>query len=249
MTMGKIEIINDKFNSTIFKLKFGNIAHYSNEITQKEIKASIKAANCDFLAVKIDSKDVKAMYNFQRVGFYLVDTLLTYEFDSQKTAIPDETFTCDFANYVTKSDVLRLANIASHVFKIDRFHSDPNLDKHKSDDYYYNWVINSFNGYSDGAIVPVVGGQVVAFTTYKINDHDLDTSTMVLSAVDPNYMGQGIYHNMIKKGTIELLKKSKKIRVGTQIDNIPVQRTWQKLGYKLIEVKYVLHYPIKRKHQ
>lgn len=245
--MGKIEISNDKFNSAIFMLKFGNITHYSNEITQKEILTAIKTANCDFLAVKIDSKDIKALYNFQRVGFYLVDTLLTYEFDSQKTAIPDGIFTCDFADRVTKNNVLRLADIAARVFKIDRFHSDPNLDKLKSDNYYYNWVINSFNGYSDGAIVPVVDGQVVAFTTYKINDYDLNTSTMVLSAVDPNFMGQGIYQNMIKKGTIELLKKSKKIRVGTQVDNIPVQRTWQKLGYKLIEVKYVLHFKVAKK--
>ena len=141
--MGKIELVHDKFNSTIFKLKFGNIANYSNELTQKEIKCAIRNADYDFLAVKIDSKDVKAMYNFQRVGFYLVDTLVTYEFDSQITSIPDDTFACDFAYRVTKSDVLRLADIASRVFKIDRFHSDPNLDKLKSDNYYYNWVINS----------------------------------------------------------------------------------------------------------
>ena len=69
-----------------------------------------------------------------------------------------------------------------------------------------------------------------------------EISTMVLSAVDPNYMGLGVYFNMIKKGTIELLKYSNKIRVGTQVDNIPVQRTWQKLGYKLIDVKYIFHY-------
>src|SRR5690606_38026845 len=106
---------------------------------------------------------------------------------------------------------------------------------------YFDWVVNSFNGFSDGAVVPMIGGVPVAFTTYKINNVDNETSTLVLSAVDAKHFGKGIYADMIKKGTNEMLKYSTKIRVGTQVDNIPVQRTWQKLGYKLINVQYVLH--------
>ena len=124
-------------------------------------------------------------------------------------------------------------------FRIDRFHSDPNLSRENADEYYRSWVINSFNGFADGAILPMIDDKIVGFTTYKINNVDFQTSTMVLSAVDSEYMGQGVYYNMIKKGTLELLKHSKKIRVGTQVDNIPVQRTWQKLGYKLVEIKYI----------
>lgn len=236
----KIEI--DKFNSKIFRNKFGNVVDYAKDIKSDDIFFAIKNSVFDYFAVKIDSKDTTAIYHFQKAGFYLVDALLTYEFDSEKAPPLEEKYSCDFKSSVDENDVFRLAEIASRVFKIDRFHSDPNLDSKLCDNYYYQWVINSFHGFADGAIVPFVDNKVVAFTTYRINNIDKETSTMVLSAVDPDYMGLGIYQNMIRKGTIELLKFSKKIRVGTQVDNVPVQRTWQKLGYKLIDVKYIFHF-------
>ena len=238
----KMLILLDKFNSEIFNLNFGNIVEYAYDITSEEIAQTIIKSEFDFFGIKIDSKDFKTIYNFQKAGFYLVDCLVTYEFDSTKMSIPNNDFDISFSNEIDKEDITRLSNIAANVFKIDRFHSDPNLSGTNADEYYKSWVINSFNGFADGAILPMIDGKIVGFTTYKINNVDDQTSTMVLSAVDSDFMGQGVYYNMIKKGTLELLKQSKKIRVGTQVDNIPVQRTWQKLGYKLVEIKYILHY-------
>ena len=238
----KILIEYDDFNSKIFGMKFGNISDYEKDITSEDIIKIITNSEFDFLGFKIDSKDFKTIYNFQKAGFYLVDCLVTYEFDSNKVPIPNDDFDISFAQQIEHKDISRLANIAADVFRIDRFHSDPNLSRENADEYYRSWVINSFNGFADGAILPMINNKIVGFTTFKINNVDVQTSTMVLSAVDSEYMGQGVYYNMIKKGTLELLKQSKKIRVGTQVDNIPVQRTWQKLGYKLIEIKYVLHF-------
>ncbi len=238
----KLLIEPDNFNSEIFHLKFGNITYYKEDILSIDITNAILKSKYDFYGVKIDSKDFNAIFSFQKAGFYLVDCLLTYEFDSSKSQIPNNEFSIDFTDKITDVNINKLANIAADVFKIDRFHSDPNLLKCDADEYYRRWVINSFNGFSDGAIMPVIENNVVGFTTYNINNVNNEISTMVLSAVDPNYMGLGVYFNMIKKGTIELLKYSNKIRVGTQVDNIPVQRTWQKLGYKLIDVKYIFHY-------
>jgi len=238
----KLLISQDHFNSKIFGMKFGNVIDYEKEISSEEIVDIITRNEFDFLGIKIDSKDFKVIYNFQKAGFYLVDCLVTYEFDSSKMPVPSEDFNISFAQKVGENDITRLANIAADVFKIDRFHSDPNLSRLDADEYYRSWVFNSFSGFADGAILPMIDNKIVGFTTYKINNVNEETSTMVLSAVDSEYMGQGVYFNMIKKGTLELLKQSKKIRVGTQVDNIPVQRTWQKLGYKLVEIKYILHY-------
>jgi len=238
----KLIISYDNFNSRIFGMKFGNINDYTKDITAEEIVNIVMKSEFDFFGIKIDSKDYIAIYSFQHAGFYLVDCLVTYEFDSTKTPAPNGDFDIAFAEQITQIDINKLADIAANVFKIDRFHSDPNLSKTSADEYYRNWVINSFNGYSDGAILPMIDNKIVGFMTYKINNVDDQTSTLVLNAVDSEYMGQGIYHNMMKKGTLDLLKQSKKIRVGTQVDNIPAQRTWQRLGYKLVEVKYIFHY-------
>lgn len=234
----KLKVEKDLFNSEIFNLSFGNITEYDKNIEYFEINELLSNSEFDIVGIRINSRDTKAMYNFQKNGFYLVDCLVTYEYDVNKSKPLIEEFNVDFKDNLEEKEILSLANIASKVFEIDRFHSDPNLSKEDSDKYYYQWVINSFSGYSDGAIIPTIDGKAVGFTTYKIGE---DISTMVLSAVDPDYMGRGIYYNMILKGTSKLIEYSPKVRVGTQVDNIPVQRTWQKLGYKLIDVNYVLH--------
>lgn len=237
----KLRISKDVFNSEIFKINFGHIHNYDASIESQEIVKIINSSKYDMVSVRINSTDLDAMYNFQRAGFYVVDCLVTYEFDVNKSKKPNEEYTVGFKDELTNDDKEKLTKIASSVFKIDRFHSDPNLKKESSDNYYYQWVKNSFNGYADGSVVPEIDGKAVGFTTYNINNVDNTTSTLVLSAVDPEYMGRRVYENMIRKGTLEMLKHSTKIRVGTQVDNVPVQRTWQKLGYKLIDVKYILH--------
>lgn len=238
----KISISKDKFNSEIFNINFGYVEHYESGLKVEDINECLKRTDYNLIGVKIDSSDLHAMYNFQMAGFYVVDCLVTYEYDKKTCKPLNDEYTIKFRNVINESEKIHLANVASQVFKIDRFHSDPNLSKDLADKYYFQWVLNSFNGFSDGVIIPEIDGLPVAFTTYKINNVDDTTSTMVLSAVDSKFSGRGVYHNMIQKGTIELLKFSEKIRVGTQVDNIPVQRTWQKLGYKLICVQYVLHY-------
>lgn len=237
----KLNISKDVFNSEMFKMNFGHIHEYKPTIESLEIEKVIEASNYDMISVRINSKDLDAMYNFQRAGFYVVDCLVTYEFDVNKSIKPSEVFTVGFKDELTNYDKEKLAIIASSVFKIDRFHSDPNLKKELSDNYYYQWVKNSFKGYADGIVTAELSGDVVGFITYKINDVDDSTSTIVLNAVDPNHMGKKVYENMLKKAMIDILKSSTKIRIGTQVDNIPVQRSWQKFGYKLIDVKYILH--------
>lgn len=238
----RLIIERDDFNSEIFKEEFGNIVEYSKNISEAQIRAKIKSSPFTFLGIKVDSKDLTAMYFFQKAGFYVVDCLVTYEFDKEKCILPDLTSTLDFKKNLNFAEIESLAQIAHSVFKYDRFHSDLNIKTEYADNYYYQWVKNSFAGFSDGVFVPLMDGEVAGFATYKINNVDSFTSTIVLNAVATKYMGKGVYQNIILKATKELLKKSSKIRIGTQAKNIPVQRTLQKFGYKLIDVKYVLHF-------
>jgi RimJ/RimL family protein N-acetyltransferase len=238
----KLTIEKDIFNSKIFKEEFGNVTDYFKDISEIEIKAEVKNAHFSLFGIKVDSKDLAAMHSFQKAGFYVVDCLVTYEFDKEKCILPDLIPTLDFKNNLDSGEIEILAQVAHSVFKFDRFHSDPNIKAEYADNYYYQWLKNSFAGFSDGAFVPLMDGEVAGFATYKINNVDSYTSTIVLNAVATKFMGKGVYQNIILKATKELLKKSSRIRIGTQAGNIPVQRTLQKLGYKLIDVKYVLHF-------
>ncbi len=239
--MDKFILVKDEFNSEIFECNFGNIYEVSDELECKDISLIINKSDYDFVSAKINAANQKSLYEFQKAGFYIVDCLVTYEFDSVKNNLKNMEYKFEFSSQISQTQVEKLASIASKLFKIDRYHSDPNLNDALCDKYYYRWIENSFKGFADGCILPMYKGKIVGFTTYNVNNVDEDTSTMVLSGVDPKAQGMGVYGNMIHKGTKKLLEHSSKVRVGTQINNIAVQRTWQRLGYKLIEVNYVLH--------
>ncbi|MDD3999621.1 MAG: GNAT family N-acetyltransferase [Bacilli bacterium] len=242
-----LKIEKDIFNSEIFKEEFGNIVEYSDDITKEQIKSAIRKTPFTFFGVKVNAKDLTAMYSFQKAGFYVVDCLVTFEFDKEKCSLPDLSLSLDFKKSLNVHEIENLAKVAKSAFKNDRFHSDPNIKTEYADDYYYQWVKNSFSGYSDGVLVPLFEGKIAGFITYKNNNIDSSTSTIVLNAVDPRFRGKGIYEAALLKCTKDLLDKSSKIHIGTQVDNIPVQRAWQKLGYKLIDAKFVLHF-FKSKH-
>lgn len=242
-----LKIERDSFNSEIFEEEFGNITKYSKDITKDQIKSAIRESPFTFFGVKVNTKDLKAMYSFQKAGFYVVDCLVTFEFDKEKCMLPDLSLSLDFKKSLNAHEIEDLANVAKSAFKYDRFHSDPNIKTECADNYYYQWVKNSFSGYADGVLVPLFEGEIAGFMTYNINNVDSSTSTIVLNAVDPRFREKGIYQATLLKCTKDLLNKSSKIHIGTQVDNIPVQRAWQKLGYKLIDAKFVLHF-CKNKH-
>jgi hypothetical protein len=238
-------VIKDDFNSKIFGVEFGNVvAEKFNGLLVKDIEKILKSNNnFDFLSIKIDSNNQELFHRIQMAGFYVVDTLVTYEIDSEKTTLPPRKYNSIMTyEKPKKNSIDDLANVAKSVFKIDRFHSDPNIEDDKCDKYYEHWVKNSFDGFADGACVVERDGKSVAFSTYNLNSINNETSTIVLSAVNSDYFGFGIYGDMIHSCTKKLLEHSRVVRVGTQVNNIPVQRTWVKYGYRLVSTMYVLHY-------
>lgn len=236
-----MKIVLDQYNSEIFGLKFGNITEYNNTISSSEIKKVINESNFDFLGIKISPNENLAFHSFQKAGFYVVDCLVTYEFDSKTTTLKDYIVSNKMKDIVSKDDVETLSKIASEVFIKDRFHSDPNINKKLADKYYSTWVKNSFNDSKIEHIVAETNGKPIGFIVYKIDDIN-DTATIILNAVDKNFFRKGVYSDMLYIVTTKLIKKVNKIFIGTQFDNIAAIRTWQKMGYKIIDTKYVLHY-------
>ena len=47
-------------------------------------------------SIKIDANDKTTLYNFQKAGFYTVDCLVTYEYDSSKSRSLEQTIQDDY---------------------------------------------------------------------------------------------------------------------------------------------------------
>ncbi len=243
-------IKKDSFNSEIFGLKMGNVELDNPILNYKQFITEEKAFLNDFehLSLKIDSNN-KQLFNYAIAsGYYLVDTLIEYIFTKNKSILPKINHKCELRDYQI-NDLKDLKNIAKNSFEIDRFHSDKNLSRERCDLYYEKWVENSCNGFADKVIVATYKDEIVGFTTGKNYEND-ELGHLVLSAVSNKYRGLGIYTSMIYEGVSWILNDfqfKKGILVGTQLNNIAVQKAWIKLGFSVFKSTYVLHKYLGRK--
>lgn len=239
-----VEIVEDTFNSDIFHIKMGNLHLYDNKSDLFIVETEAVKNGFDHLSIRVSTDDKETLIKLLESKYLLVDTLVTYKFDCSKTVLNEMTHKCIIRDYQEK-DLSELINFAQKSFKIDRFHSDPSLDNTYADDYYAKWIENSCKGYSDRVVVAELDGEAVGFTTCKLPDAE-GNSKIVLSAVSEKSRGKGVYTSMIHEGLKWLQDKSKYITVGTQINNYPVQKTWNNLGLYLTESSYVLHKRVSR---
>lgn len=246
-----LQIKKDDFNSLHFNLSMGNmnIDAINENIDDELIKdiigiACMEAKNKGFkhLTCKIDTNIKDIVYYLEKEEFYLMDTLVTYVFSYNKCHLNNVDHRCIIRD-CRYDDLETLKEIAKKSFKIDRFHSDKLLDEYKCDEYYEKWVENSYNGFADNTIVAEIDGMPVGFTTCKLpNSEDKSkTGQLVLSAVSECSRGKGVYTSMIYAGVKWLEGKANDVRVGTQINNTAVQKSWIKLGFTVLESQYVFH--------
>jgi len=242
------KVDKDIFNSKIFELNMGNVIfkpecneNMYGSLLNKIIEVS-KKNRFEHLSIKISTTNKKLLHICEQKGFLVMDTLVTYVFDVTKKHLPEIKHNCIIRDF-QESDRVILLDIAKNSFVIDRYHSDPNLSSEKADIYYETWINNSFDGYADNIVVAVIDDMPVGFTTCNLpKKGDINKSgTLVLSAVSEKSRGKRVYTSMIYEGVKWLSDKSNEVKVGTQIDNYPVQKTWNNLGFYLQSSNYVLH--------
>lgn len=237
-------INTDVFNSEIFGIKMGNIIldkhDYEEGINIDAIISEAKSESFEHISVKVPTPYKESLNEIIKRGFYLTDTLIEYIYLFDGRRLPDVKHKTILRDY-RKDDIDGLMAIAKGSFDYDRYHSDPSLDNDQCDRYYEQWIKNSCNGFADKVIVSEYEGEVVGFTTGKA-DHKEELGHLVLSAVSKKYRGLGIYTSMIYEGVKWLESQGfKGLVVGTQINNIAVQKAWIKLGFTVLDSEYVLH--------
>lgn len=226
-------------------MKMGNVLLEKEDvITMHELKQLEEQAEKDgyqHLTVRIPSADKKTLNTILKCGYILADTLIEYFFDMRKAVLPHIDYKCLLRDAEEK-DLATLIKIAGESYKIDRFHSDEHLDNRLCDKYYEKWIENSFYGFADKVIVAEYQGIPVGYTTGKVYS-DSDIGHLVLSAVSESARGLGVYTSMIHDGISWIKREHGDLRgvlVGTQLDNLAVQKAWIKLGFTVYGSTYVL---------
>lgn len=133
----------------------------------------------------------------------------------------------------------QIVDIARESFQYSRFFNDPKLPKKQAKNIYLHWTECAFGQENKYFVISEIERRVAGYILFSINE---DSSVIELIAVDNKYQGQGIGKLLIQ--TLELFvmdKKIKKIRVGTQVNNVSAAQFYSKLGFTYVSCGSMYH--------
>ncbi|MBN1365852.1 MAG: GNAT family N-acetyltransferase [Syntrophaceae bacterium] len=200
------------------------------------------AKKVKLLIARCDMSDLDAAQAMEREGFLLMDTLVYYNLDLSRKALPvDKGVT--FVRQIRIEEENEMISVARESFHnyVGHYHADPKLDKKKCDEAYSDWASKAFASRdSENFLVGEIDSRIVAFGVLRINDPD--EGEMFLGGIHPDFQGQGIYHSFLCKAMEWCLaKKAKKMIISTQLKNISVQKVLIKFGFEIFRGYYTYH--------
>jgi len=194
-------------------------------------------SRCIFIYSKVSPEALSAVSFLQERGFNLIDTNVIFD----KLIVP----THEFAGYctvrfATLEDQKQAVELARRSFTYSRFHLDSAFPREVADRIKAEWVKGYFAGNrGDTMVVGLADDAIVGFLLLIYGEDE--TLVIDLIAVDEEYRRKGVAEGMITYAESECHGFSR-IRVGTQLANIPSMRFYEGMGFKLAKAQYTFHY-------
>lgn len=238
--MTKLIKIHDlKWDTGILGVKssFIDLLHKNLEEPFKNIVEKIQKSDSEFLTIKLAKTYTPLINNLLGIGAKLVDCELTYVFNKKTNLTKIQNNNCEviFLKTVDHGPFLQLANSMDK----SRFFMDKNICKEKAIYLWEQSIKNHCCGRADMLAVAYVDKKPAGIIT--INFLDRKTINLHIVGVLKDYQGQKIGTTLINN-VVKKYSNVYNIVVETQSTNIAAQKLYEKSGFVLKDLKYVLHY-------
>jgi GNAT superfamily N-acetyltransferase len=166
---------------------------------------------------------IASVHDLAHRGFRMVDVRV--EFAARSKFLTSDARLADASDH----EAIRL--MAETAFQRTRFHNDRHFDRDRVNAMYANWALNT------DAVALVVDTPVGPAGFVTIGDTHLE-----LIAVEPSQRGHG-YGRLLAAGAMTLAHTNGRheLRVVTQGGNHAAQRTFQSVGFTLVDTSLWLH--------
>jgi dTDP-4-amino-4,6-dideoxy-D-galactose acyltransferase len=210
-----------------------------------QIKAALfdrTAQDAGFFSAKIRTSDVGALANATMAGFSVVDVNVTFDFDRAT----DSAFASGNGKMTVEAagtgDTAAIEQIAARCFIFSRFHLDPKIGLARANEVKRQWASNACRGRASAVYVARQKNQVSGFLAVLESKSDSGTDAIIdLVGVDAICQGRGGGRALSLMFVDQWRARADRLRVGTQISNIPAMRLYESIGFRVAETSYVLH--------
>ncbi len=209
-------------------------------LQQELLRCSVEQARrsgIEYLMIRIPAGDITTIDQLEQLGFRVVDGILTFGRDLHDLAAAAG---IENVRPAEGKDVPILCEIGKASFSLDRFHSDPAIDKAKADEIQRAWVENACKGAADHILVADVEDEVAGFTTLRLdrlaaNQLGIKIGTVELVAVSSRFRRRGLA-NALCLASLHWFRDQgcSWVEVGTQLANIQATRLYESTGFRLI---------------
>jgi len=218
-----------------------------DELTPTLAKRGTRCAAC-----RVQSGELTAIHALEQCGFLLMDTLLDFVFDFSRTRIEaidlprqDEQLTIRRAK---PGDLPGLMALNERAFAdyFGRYHADPRMPPGTATRIYVEWVRSAFQGWADWILVAEMGGNIAGFALWRnaLGAKEKNTAGVAycdMVVVDPECQGRGVGTALMFDG-MHIARDFAQYLVGpVHLCNYPIQRTLQKLGWRISGARHSFH--------
>ncbi len=206
-----------------------------DERGQEDILSFCK--NYDFVTIaNFENRNENNLWIGEKTAAFLTDVNIQFvkELHSLEKHSDDNTNVTN--NLPPNEEILK---IAKKSFKYSRFYNDPNLSESKSQNVYLHWTEGAFQKDSKYFVICEREDNIAGFLLFSSEETFV---TVELIAVDEAYQGQGVGKALIKAMESFVLDKDiNKIKVGTQMNNIPAVQFYSKMGFTYVNCGSIYH--------
>ncbi len=195
-----------------------------------------------FFSAKIPTRDVAAVTNATRAGFSVIDVNVTFDWEDGAASNFRSDYSTSNIESATAGDTLAVEAIAGHCFVFSRFHLDPAIGLDRANEVKRQWARDACQGRASAIYVARQKNTVRGFLAVLESKSIKETDAIIdLVGVGAGCQGQGTGQALCKMFIEQWRTRSDRLRVGTQISNIPAIRLYESIGFRVTETSYVLH--------
>ncbi len=242
-----MRVEKDEWLSSVLEISSWKVLDIEASTSPAEVRAGLldrAGQGAAFFSAKIRTRDVDAVTNATRAGFLVVDANVTLDWDkltdgASGNSVINSIMTIETAG---AEDAPAVEKIAAQCFTFSRFHLDPAIGLARANEVKRQWARNACRGRASVVYVARQKNDVTGFlAVLESQSVEHKEAIIDLVGVDKAHQGRGA-GRALSRTFVDLWRdRADRLRVGTQISNIPAMRLYESIGFRVTETSYVLH--------